>query len=101
VNSAPKQYFTSTLTVYEALVILTGLTGKNLKDKALVEQITNSISQIKGLTIEPLKPEDLTNATDLISNSKIDYEDAIHLAVATRVGAKEIITNDKDFTKTT
>jgi predicted nucleic acid-binding protein len=55
---------------------------------------------MKGLTIEPLKPEDLTNAADLMSIHKIDYEDALHLATATRIGAQEIVTNDKDFNKT-
>ena len=30
----------------------------------------------------------------------IDYEDALHLATALRVGAKEIVSNDKDFDKT-
>ena len=55
---------------------------------------------MKGLTIEPLKPEDFTGATDLMSNYKIDYEDALHLAVATRIGAQEIVSNDKDFNTT-
>jgi len=27
----------------------------------------------------------------------IDYEDSIHLTVALRKGAKEIVSNDKDF----
>lgn len=99
-NSARKEYVTSSLTVYETLVIMAGLAGRNLKDKALVQQVTTSLTQIRGLTIEPLKQEDLTNATDLMNNNKIDYEDALHLAVATRVGAKEIITNDKHFNTT-
>ena len=31
---------------------------------------------------------------------KLDYEDSLHLAVALRVGAQEIISNDKDFDAT-
>lgn len=99
-NSSPKEYVTSSLTVYETLVVLAGLTSKNLKDKAFVQQVTNSLTQLKGLTIEPLKPEDLTNAAELMNSNKLDYEDALHLAVALRVGAKEIITNDKGFNAT-
>jgi predicted nucleic acid-binding protein len=96
-NSSPRQYVTSSLTVYETLVILAGLLGKNLKDKDFVQQATISLTRIKGLTIEPLKPEDLTNAAELMNELKMDYEDALHLAVAIRTGATEIITNDKRF----
>ena len=31
---------------------------------------------------------------------KLDYEDSLHLAVAQRVGAQEIVSNDKDFDRT-
>jgi uncharacterized protein len=99
-NSTRKEYVTSSLTIFEVVVILAGLAGKNLKDKAFVEEVTTSLTRIKGLTIEPLKPEDFTGATDLMSNYKIDYEDALHLAVATRIGAQEIVSNDKDFNTT-
>jgi uncharacterized protein len=96
-NANPRGYVTSSLTIYEALYVLAGLAGTNLKNKAFVQQITHSLTQIKGLTIEPLKPEDLTEAAELMNNNKLDYEDALHLAVAIRAGAKEIITNDKGF----
>ncbi len=99
-SSARKEYVTSSLTIYETLVIIAGLAGKNLKDNAFVEEVTNSLTRMKGLTIEPLKQEDFTSATDLMSDYKIDYEDALHLAVATRIGAQEIISNDKDFNTT-
>ena len=39
---------------------------------------------------------DLTDAA-LMNNNKLDYEDALHLAVAVRADVKEIITNDKGF----
>jgi uncharacterized protein len=32
-----------------------------------------------------------------MNNYRIDYEDTLHLAVAMRVDAREIISNDKDF----
>ncbi len=99
-NSASKEYVTSSLTIYETLVIMAGLAKRNLKDRAFVEEVTNSLTRMKGLTIEPLKLEDLTSATDIMSDCKLDYEDALHLAVATRVGAQEIISNDKDFSAT-
>ena len=99
-NSACKEYITSSLTIYEVLVVMAGLTGRNLKDRPFVEEVTNSLTRMKGLTIEPLKAEDFTAATELMSNHKIDYEDALHLAVATRIRAKEIISNDKDFNAT-
>jgi predicted nucleic acid-binding protein len=98
-NSPRGEYVTSSLTLYETLVIIAGLTGKSLKDKAFTEEVINSITHIKGLIIEPLTPKDFTNALDLMKEYKLDYEDAIHLAVATRTGAQEILSNDNDFDK--
>ena len=99
-NSSRGEYVTSSLTIYETLVIIAGLTGKNFKDKTFTEKVVNSITHIKGLTIEPLKPEDFTKALDLMNDCKLDYEDSIHLAVAVRTGAQEIVSNDKDFDTT-
>ena len=99
-NSLRGEYVTSSLTIYETLVIIAGLTGKSLKDKTFTEKVVNSITHIKGLTIEPLKPEDFTKALDLMNDCKLDYEDSIHLAVAVRTGAQEIVSNDKDFDTT-
>ena len=99
-NSPRGEYITSSLTLYETLVIIAGLAGKSLKDKAFVEEVVTSITHIKGLRIEPLKPEDFTNAVDLMNEYKLDYEDSIHLAVATRTGVREIVSNDKDFDAT-
>ncbi len=96
-DSKRGEYVTSSLTIYETLVILGGLTGKNLKDKTLVNQIVTPITSIKGLTIEPLKSEDFIKAMDLMNQCKLDYEDCLHLAAATRMGAQEIISNDADF----
>lgn len=96
-NSPRGEYLTSSLTLYETLVIIAGLTGKNLKDKTFTEAVVNSITSIKGLRVEPLRQADFTKAMDLMDECKLDYEDSIHLAVALRTGAQEIISNDKDF----
>jgi len=94
------EYVTSALTLYETLVIMGGLTGKNLKDKNFVQQVINPITSIKGLTIESLKVEDFKKGADLMNEYKLDFEDSLHLAVAIRTGAQEIISNDKDFDAT-
>ncbi len=91
------KYVTSALTLYETLVIIGGLTGKKLKDKNFVQQVINPITSIKGLVIESLRSEDFKKASDLMNECKLDYEDSLHLAIATRTGAQEIISNDKDF----
>ena len=91
------EYVTSALTLYETLVIIGGLTGKNLKDKNFVQQVIKAITGIKGLVIESLRSEDFKKASDLMNECKLDYEDSLHLAVAIRTGAQEIISNDKDF----
>ena len=94
------EYVTSALTLYETLVIMGGLTDKNLKDKDFVQQVINPITSIKGLTIESLKVEDFKKGADLMNEYKLDYEDSLHLAVAIRIGARQIISNDKDFDAT-
>ena len=98
-NSQRGKYVTSSLTLYEILVIIAGLTGKNLKNQALVTDVINAVTRIKGLIIEPLKPEDFTKAFDLMKECNLDYEDSIHLATARRTNATEIVSNDKDFDK--
>lgn len=96
-NSPRGGFVTSSLTVYETLVIIAGLAGKSLKDKGFVEAVVNSITRIKGLVIEPLKSEDFVKAVDLMKEYGLDFEDSVHLAVAMRVGAQEIVSNDRDF----
>ena len=82
------------------MVIIAGLTGKNLKDQELVEEVVNSVEGLSGLRIMPLTVEDLTEAAKLMKEHSLDYEDAIHLASALRSRAKEIISNDEDFDRT-
>ena len=62
--------------------------------------MVNPVTNLKGLVIEPLRPEDFTRALDLMEEYSLDYEDSLHLSVAVRAEAKEIISNDKDFDKT-
>jgi predicted nucleic acid-binding protein len=99
-DSQRGEYVTCSLTLYETLVILGGLTGKNLKDKDFVNQVIKPITSIIGLTIEPLKSVDFKKAADLMNECELDYEDCLHLAVAARISAQEIISNDRDFDAT-
>lgn len=99
-NARKGEYATSSLTLYETLTIIAGLTGRSLKDKRLIEDIIDSMTHLKGLLIEPLKPEDIIQTVELMKEHDIDYEDSIHLTVALRKGAKEIVSNDKDFDST-
>lgn len=94
------KYITSSLTLYETLVIIAGLTGRSLKDTSIVEGVIESITSLKGLTIDPLKPEDLVQAVNLMKEYDLDYEDSLHLTTALRTGVKEIVSNDEDFDKT-
>lgn len=101
IEEAPRgKYVTSALTLYETLVIIAGLTGRNLKDKRLVDDIVNSIASLPGLIITPLTFEDLAEAASLMKECGLDFEDALHLTTALRNKVKEIISNDEDFDKT-
>ncbi len=101
IEEAPQGlYVTSSLTLYETLVIMAGLTGKSLKDKKFVEEIVRSITSLPSLLITPLTLEDITYATNLMKEYDLDYEDALHLATALRNNVKEVISNDQDFNKT-
>ena len=94
------EYVTSTLTLYEAAVILAGLSGRSLKDREFLESIINPITSLPGLEIAALREKDLTQALELMEAYSLDYEDALHLAVALREKATTIVSNDKDFDKT-
>jgi len=101
VEEAPKRrYATSALTVYQTLVIIAGLTGRNLKEQRLVEEIIHSVTDLAGLTIIPLTQKDMIQAASLMKEYELDYEDALHLVAALKSGAKEIISNDQDFDRT-
>lgn len=92
-------YITSALTIYELIVILAGLAGKNMRDRKLVKTIVESTTMLPGLEIVVLRQEDHIKALELLEKYNIDYEDAIHLATALRSKATIILSNDKDFDK--
>ncbi|MBS7656195.1 type II toxin-antitoxin system VapC family toxin [Candidatus Bathyarchaeota archaeon] len=94
------RYITSSLTLYQTLIILAGLSGRSIKDKALVESIITPIENLPGLEVVSLISEDLIKAVKLMEGHRLDYEDALHLAVALRNKTKEIISNDEDFDTT-
>jgi len=101
IEESPKgKYVTSSLTLYQVAIIMAGLTGRNLKDEELIEKIVDSITSLPSLIIAPLTLEDVSKAVSLMEKYDLDYEDALHLAVAIRNKAKEIISNDQDFDKT-
>src|SRR4030067_1430395 len=72
------EYVTTSLTLYEALIVLGGLTGRNLKDKNFVSQVISPITSLKALTIEPLKSEDFRKASELMNECELDYDDTLH-----------------------
>ncbi|MEM4474328.1 MAG: PIN domain-containing protein [Candidatus Bathyarchaeia archaeon] len=101
IEEAPRgKYVTSALTLYQIVVIIAGLTGKNLRSRELIEEVVSSIESLPGLRIIPLTSEDITQASKLMREYSLDYEDAIHLATALKSKAKEIISNDEDFDNT-
>ncbi len=99
-KAAPREYLTSSLTIYETLIILAGLTGRNMKDKEFIRGIVEAFERLKGLTIESLKKEDMIKAIELMEEYQLDYEDALHLAIALGAGASIVISNDKDWDRT-
>jgi len=98
-NASRREYVTSSLTIYETLIIVGGLTGRNLRDEKFVEEVITAITSLRGLVVEPLTGDDVIQALRLMEKYGFDYEDSLHLAVAVRIGAKEIVSNDEDFDK--
>ena len=80
--------------------IISRLTDRTPKDTDTLASILEPLTSLPGLTIEPFRQEDATDALRLAKKYTLDYEDALHLATAQRAEAKTIISNDKDFDKT-
>ena len=98
IDRSPKGTFvTATLSIYEIAVILAGFIGTTLKNKKFVEQVVNAINSLRGLVLEAITCEEILSAYKLMNKYNLDYEDALHLSVAFKVNAKEIISNDSDF----
>lgn len=99
-NGVGEKYATSALSLYQALVVMAGLTGETMKDAEFVEKVQEAITGLRGLQIVPLTPMHFSRALDLMQAYSINYEDALHLAVAIDSGFDKIVSNDDDFDKT-
>lgn len=53
------EYVTSSLTFYEAVTIITGLTGGSSRDASLVNGVVEPILNLKGLKPVPLTSDDI------------------------------------------
>ena len=81
-------------------MIAAGLAGRTLRDKEFIGSIVDAITSLGGLSIEPLTAGDLIQAQALMGKYVLDYEDALHLATALRLGVGSIVPNDEDFDRT-
>ena len=99
-SSAGGRYATSALSLYQTLVVMAGLTGETMNDAGFIEKVHEAITGLRGLQIVPLTSMQFSRALDLMRVYSIDYEDALHLAVAIDEGLDMIVSNDSDFDKT-
>ena len=99
-KSKRRAYVTASITLYEVLVIIAGVSHRTLKDRDFVEKVIDAIVSIPALQIEPVTKKDFKDAISYMEKYSIDFEDALHLAVALRVNSTRIISNDEDFDKT-
>ena len=99
-NSVGMRYATSALSLYQVLVVMAGLAGETMKDAGFVEKVQEAITGLRGLQIVPLTSMHFSRALNLMQVYSIDYEDALHLAVAMDEGFDKIVSNDNDFDKT-
>ncbi len=99
-NSVGMKYATSALSLYQVLVVMAGLAGETMKDAGFVEKVQEAITGLRGLQIVPLTSMHFSRALDLMRAYSIDYEDALHLAVAMDEGFDKIVSDDNDFDKT-
>ena len=99
-NSVGERYATSALSLYQILVVMASLAGETMKDAGFVEKVQEAITGLRGLQIVPLTSMHFSKALDLMQVYSIDYEDALHLAVAMDEGFDKIVSDDNDFDKT-
>ncbi|ALL00898.1 hypothetical protein Pyrde_0848 [Pyrodictium delaneyi] len=93
-------YITASITIYELIVVLARLTGRKLSDKSLVDKVLEALSGLQGLRVVETTQQDYLDAARYMEAYSLDLEDALHLAVALRHKAAEIVSNDTDFDKT-
>ena len=99
-NADRGRYLTSTLTIYQTLVIMAGLSHTTLKNPPLLTEVITSLTSLPGLIIHPLTPKHALHAKQLTHQYPLDYEDSLHLATALKAETKDIISNDQDFDHT-
>jgi len=86
---------TSSLSLWLTSVVL-----GSLAEKYSEQEFIERIKALGFLRVEPLLFDDYEKAMEYMKTYNLDLEDALHLTTATRLGAKEIYSNDADFDKT-
>jgi len=99
-KSSKGEYITSTLTLYEILVIIAGLHGKTLKDIEFVRNVLEAIRLLDKLKLAPLSKDIISNVDKTMEKYGLDFEDSIHYLTAKKHDVVKIISNDRDFDKT-
>lgn len=84
--------FTSALTMWQLHILLEKET-ENYSEEILIEKM----SRLKNLTIVPLTVRDFKDALVHQKEWGLDFEDSLHYAVADRLGAVLMYSNDSDF----
>ena len=56
--------------------------------------------QLRNLTYIPVKAMDYVNSIKYMEAFKLDFEDAIHYAIAKRCEVESIVSNDRDYDRT-
>ncbi len=87
---------TSAITPWLIHVVLRGL-GRGYDEEKMVARL----GELGFLRMEPLVWADYQTALKAMDANRLDFEDALHLGVAQRLGIQEIYSNDGDFSKTT
>lgn len=87
---------TSSLTPWLLHAIFKKSEAKGYSHSLLIEKL----SRIVNLHFVPLDVEAYRKASTLSGKYRLDFEDAIHLAVALDYGADAIYSNDEDFDRT-
>ena len=79
-------------TLYSIMVIL----DSHRKFREL-DRFLRSLSAYRGLTLYVASLEDKLEAVDLAENNEFDIDDAVQYVSARSIGAKAIVSLDKDF----
>jgi predicted nucleic acid-binding protein len=83
---------TSSLTVWMLHILL-----RKEVETYSEETLLGMLSNLKNLKIVPLTYRDFLNAQALKKDLGFDFEDSLHYAVAERMNAEVLYSNDRDF----